>query len=140
MPEFRVVLTDFIAGDLTPEMDVLKGVATIAALNATTPEEIASHLGNADAIIGYHLLHWDRKHLAKMTRCKVFARGGVGTDNVDLVAAKELGIPVVNVPDYGTEEVADSAIALLLSLVSVRLVAQCPDGKGFTLGQQQIAA
>ena len=41
---------------------------------------------------------------------------GVGYDNVDIEAAGRLGIPVCNIPDYGTEEVADSSMALILGL------------------------
>ena len=41
---------------------------------------------------------------------------GVGFDNVDHVAAAQCGLPVVNVPAYGTEEVADTAMALILGL------------------------
>jgi len=40
----------------------------------------------------------------------------VGYDNIDIAAARECGIPVVNVPDYGTEEVADSALGMALTL------------------------
>ncbi len=43
-------------------------------------------------------------------------RGGVGYDNVDYVYAHQHGIAVANVPDYGTEEVADSAMGLLLAM------------------------
>ena len=43
-------------------------------------------------------------------------RQGVGVDNVNINAAREFGIPVCNIPDYGTEEVADHALAMALSL------------------------
>ena len=43
-------------------------------------------------------------------------RMGVGYDNVDIKAAGRLGIPVCNIPDYGTEEVADHALSLILGL------------------------
>lgn len=114
---FNVVLTDFIADDLAPEKKVLEGIANIVGLNAKSTAEVGDRADHADAVIGYHLLHWDRAFLSRLKKCKVFGRGGVGTDNVDLIAAKELGIPVCNVPDYGTEEVADSAISLMLSLM-----------------------
>jgi D-3-phosphoglycerate dehydrogenase/C-terminal binding protein len=46
----------------------------------------------------------------------VIARCGVGVDNVDYAYARQCGIPVANVPDYGTEEVADSALGMTLAL------------------------
>jgi D-3-phosphoglycerate dehydrogenase / 2-oxoglutarate reductase len=45
------------------------------------------------------------------------SRYGVGMDNVDTEAAAQLGVAARNVPDYGTNEVADHAITLLLSLL-----------------------
>ncbi|HWL10292.1 MAG TPA: C-terminal binding protein, partial [Planctomicrobium sp.] len=47
---------------------------------------------------------------------KLIVRCGVGYDNVDIHTARELGIPVANVPDYGSEEVADSAIGMMLTM------------------------
>jgi D-3-phosphoglycerate dehydrogenase/C-terminal binding protein len=43
-------------------------------------------------------------------------RAGVGIDNVDHAFARTRGIPVVNIPDYGSEDVADTAIGMMLSL------------------------
>jgi len=54
--------------------------------------------------------------IARLTACRAIIRNGVGVDSVDLVAATQRGIPVCNVPDYGTEEVADHALALTLAL------------------------
>jgi lactate dehydrogenase-like 2-hydroxyacid dehydrogenase len=53
----------------------------------------------------------------KMTNCRIFVTPKVGFDNIDLKAWGELGVPVCNVPDYGTQEVADHAMALMLSLM-----------------------
>lgn len=53
----------------------------------------------------------------RMTRCRVLVTPKVGFDNIDLAGWGELGVPVCNVPDYGTQEVADHAIALMLSLM-----------------------
>jgi D-3-phosphoglycerate dehydrogenase/C-terminal binding protein len=48
-------------------------------------------------------------------RCKIVIRNGVGYDNIDIAAWGARGVPVCNVPDYGTAEVADHAIALMLA-------------------------
>jgi phosphoglycerate dehydrogenase-like enzyme len=54
--------------------------------------------------------------VGQLERCKIIVRGGVGFDNVDVAAASRRNIPVCNVPDYGTDEVADHAIAMMLAL------------------------
>ena len=51
-----------------------------------------------------------------LPRVRVLVRYGVGVDGIDLAAATDHGVPVVNVPDYGTDEVANHAVALLLAL------------------------
>ena len=70
----------------------------------------------ADAFLIWHEVAFSRDDIARMQRCRVIVRAGVGFDHVDLAAAGEAGIPVCNTPDYGTSEVADHAIALMLAL------------------------
>ena len=70
---------------------------------------------DADAIlVTYAKLPGDL--LRQLTRCKAIGRFGLGVDNIDLPAAKELGIAVNYVPDYCLREVSDHAMALLLAL------------------------
>jgi lactate dehydrogenase-like 2-hydroxyacid dehydrogenase len=57
------------------------------------------------------------RYRQRLTRCRILVTPKVGFDNMDLAAWGALGIPVCNVPDYGTQEVADHAIALMLSLM-----------------------
>jgi phosphoglycerate dehydrogenase-like enzyme len=56
------------------------------------------------------------KDLERFPRLRAICRMGVGYDNLDRVAAADRQIMILNVPDYGTTEVADHAMALALSL------------------------
>lgn len=57
----------------------------------------------------------DADVIGHLKRTRIVVRMGVGFDVVDLAACGEAGIAVCNVPDYGTTEVADSAIAMMLA-------------------------
>jgi len=116
MPKFRVFIADFIADALQPEREVLGDIAEVAALNANSETELEGKIEAADAVMLYHNLSLTRATISRLKQCKLIVRCGVGFDNVDWEFARNCGIPVGNVPDYGTEEVADSAIALALSL------------------------
>ena len=73
-------------------------------------------LARADGIVSWHEMPIDAAFIAKVPKCRVIVRAGVGFDHIDLEAAGRVGIPVCNTPDYGTSEVADHAIALMLAL------------------------
>jgi D-3-phosphoglycerate dehydrogenase/C-terminal binding protein len=113
---FRVVITDFIQGDLTPERQVLGEIADLVALDASSEKDLIGNVDNADALMMYHNVTISPETIKRLTNCKLIVRCGVGYDNVDYKFARTRGIPVANVPDYGTEEVADSAIGLMLTL------------------------
>ena len=70
----------------------------------------------AHALILWHGPLVTAEIIGRMPHCRAIIRNGVGFDTVDIAAAAQAGIPVCNVPDYGTEEVADHAIALTLAL------------------------
>lgn len=72
-------------------------------------------LHDADAIVVWHEMKIDAEFVAKIPNCLIIVRAGVGFDHIDLEAAGQAGIPVCNTPDYGTSEVADHAIALMLT-------------------------
>lgn len=113
----KVYITDFIAEPLELERGVLDGVAEVVALEAGSEEELRGQIEDAEALMIYHFLTLGRETIESLKHCKVIVRPGVGYDMVDIEAAREKGIPVCNVPDYGTEEVADSAMAMALSLM-----------------------
>ena len=71
----------------------------------------------ADALVAHHLMPYDKIIAKAASNVRVLVRVGVGVDNIDLDVWSACGVPVCNVPDYGTGEVADHALALTLSLV-----------------------
>jgi lactate dehydrogenase-like 2-hydroxyacid dehydrogenase len=74
-----------------------------------------SEARDAEAVITWRT-HIDAAAIEQLEGCRVIVRMGVVFDIVDTAAAMTKGIPVCNVPDYCTNEVADHTIALLLSL------------------------
>jgi phosphoglycerate dehydrogenase-like enzyme len=77
------------------------------------PESV---LAAADAIIVWHEVPIDEELVQRIPNCRIIVRAGVGFDHIDLRATGAAGIPVANTPDYGTSEVADHAIGLMLAL------------------------
>lgn len=116
MPQFRVCIADFLNDDLAPERAALGDIADLVAYDAANEDDLAGKIDSADAVMLYHNIELGKKTIDRLTNCKLIIRCGVGFDNVDRSLARSKGIPVANVPDYGTEEVADSAIGLMLAL------------------------
>jgi D-3-phosphoglycerate dehydrogenase len=79
------------------------------------PARIKIATAEADAVL-VRQSPIDREAIASMRHCRIIVRYGIGVDNVNLAAARERGIYVANVPDYGAEEVSDHALALLMSV------------------------
>ena len=121
---FRVVITDCLPSPAGIEEEILSGLATVECWEARSSAALKGRLAEIDAVILYHEVSLSRELIGEMERCRIIARGGVGYDNVDLAAAKERGIVVTNVPDYGVDEVADHAIGLMLALRRGIVVAQ----------------
>ena len=117
----RVLITDFQAqSDF--EREVLPGVEVDALLSLIghppTPADLVRVVEERPAavLITWYEMFFDAPTLTALSRAGVqgIVRAGVGVDNIDLMAAQAAGITVCNVPDYGTDEVADHAMALLL--------------------------
>jgi D-3-phosphoglycerate dehydrogenase len=93
----------------------------LVAEDPVTEENVILEAKDADAIL-VREAPITAKVIQALQRCKIIARYGVGVDNVDLGVAKERKIYVSNVPDYGTEEVSDHAVSLLLACIRGLLV------------------
>lgn len=98
------------------ERRVVGDAARIETFLVDMDGDLPDPVYQADAVLVWHNIPIVRPALEKFEKCRAIIRNGVGFDSVDLEAARSLGISVCNVPDYGTEEVADHAIALAMAL------------------------
>src|SRR5438045_3112561 len=107
---FRVAVIDHRFPNLDPETTVLSSIrAELLDLSGLEPEEILERSSGVDAVLLGARFQFDRNRLACLNRCRVIVRYGVGVDNVDLDAARRLGLLVCCVPDYCVEEVSNHA-------------------------------
>jgi glyoxylate reductase len=81
-----------------------------------SPEELRARTRGADGLLTLITDRVDTELLDGAPRLKAIANMGVGTDNIDVEACSERGIPVGNTPDVLTDATADLAFALLLAL------------------------
>lgn len=115
-PRFKVVVTDQVFPSQAIESELLASIgAELQVADGTREGVVRLGLG-ADALLNTYL-PVDAELISHLPRCRVIARYGIGVDNVDLVAARQAGIYVTNVPDYSVEEVAAHTLALILALV-----------------------
>jgi D-3-phosphoglycerate dehydrogenase len=125
----KVAVTDYTFVSLDVETAVLAPLGcTIVGRRCKTQQELIDLTTDADAVLT-QFAAVNAAVIGAMTRARVIVRYGIGVDNVDLDAARARGIPVCNVPDYCTDEVADHTLALLLALTR-RVVATCTHVRG----------
>ena len=72
-------------------------------------------LARADGIIAFHSVVIDEPLVAKMHRCRALVKATIGLDDVDVEALSAKGILLSNIGSVGVEEVAEHAMALILS-------------------------
>ena len=91
--------------------------AEVRCVFVGSPDEVTdAQWREADALIST-LDPLTAETLGKIPNCKIFVTPKVGFDNIDLELYGGAGIPVSHVPDYGTQDVADHAMGLLLGLM-----------------------
>lgn len=111
-----------ISDHLFPSIDSQKQIATSAGFelleadpHCATEDDVIQRCAEADAL----LVQWapiTRRVLGSLPRLKGVVRYGIGVNNIDLDAAKDLRIGVANVPTYCLDEVSTHAMAMVLSL------------------------
>jgi D-3-phosphoglycerate dehydrogenase / 2-oxoglutarate reductase len=111
----KVVLTDYVWESLDVEKQILSGVAELVSLQTKKPEEFLGEAADCDALLNTYTGPITAEVMAKMPKCRIIARYGIGVDTIDLDAATAAGIIVTNNPTYCIEEVAEHTMALLLA-------------------------
>jgi len=117
-----IVVTDHLA-EAGVERPILDAIADVKLLQTTDEADVVRLAPQADVLLVYHDIKLSERCIGQLHHCKGIIRCGVGFDNIDVEAAGRRGIVVCNVPDYGTEEVADHALMMLLA--SVRRLLPC---------------
>ena len=94
--------------------ELAKVNAELVGVDCATEDEIIEAAKDADAIItmGAQIT---RRVMEALPECKVIVRYGIGFDTIDVGAATDNGILVVNIPDFCLEEVSNHALTLLLA-------------------------
>jgi D-3-phosphoglycerate dehydrogenase len=110
----KVVLTDYVWESLDVEKKILDGVGDLVPMQTKKPEEFLAQAADCDALLNTYAGPITADAMAKMPKCRIIARYGIGVDTIDLDAATAAGIIVTNNPTYCIEEVAEHTMALLL--------------------------
>lgn len=95
---------------------VLDGVAEVDFLPTMSEDELAEKIKDYDALMIRSQTKVTKKILEAGKNLKIVGRAGVGVDNVDIEAATQNGIIVVNSPDGNTNAAAEHTLALMLAM------------------------
>ena len=113
MSKYKVVVSDQVFPSVEVERELLGEIDA----------ELTVATGDVESVLPrrrcrrhpQYLPALDSRSIARLDKCRIIARYGIGFDNIDLNAAADAGIVVTNVPDYSVEEVATHALALILA-------------------------
>jgi D-3-phosphoglycerate dehydrogenase / 2-oxoglutarate reductase len=114
MASWKILLTDGLEEN---GQKILRAAAQVDDKNAISADDLLKVIGEYDALIVRGRTKVTPAILAAGSRLKVVGRAGVGVDNIDLKAAKEKGVTVVNSPVATTLAVAELTFGMLLALV-----------------------
>jgi len=111
MPDAR------FAGEAVIEQEIFGSRAKLIPFQAPTQADIPADVWeSAEALMIWGRMPCDKAMLDRCPNMRLIIRMGVGFDALDIEEAGKRGIPACNVPDYGTTDVADHAIGLMLGL------------------------
>ena len=114
MAAWKIMLSDGLEEN---GRSLLAACAEVVNRSGITAEELLQEIGDYDALIVRGRTKVTAAVFEAAKKLKVVGRAGIGVDNIDLAAAREKGVTVVNSPIATTLAVAELAMSLMLSLV-----------------------
>ncbi|MGE0598695.1 MAG: phosphoglycerate dehydrogenase [Dehalococcoidia bacterium] len=116
MPETRRPRI-LIADPVAPEgIELLRAIGDVDVKTGQAQDSLIASIDNYDALVVRSETKVTRPIIEAASRLQVIGRAGVGVDNIDLQAATERGVIVVNAPQGNTIAAAEHTVALLLAL------------------------
>ena len=112
---FNILISDPLSEEGIYPLRQAEGMNIVIDTNST-PEELANKIHEYDALLVRSQTQVTREIIEKGTNLKIIGRAGVGVDNIDLDAATERGIIVVNAPDGNTNSAAEHTMAMIMAL------------------------
>lgn len=113
----EVIICDCDHKNINQEDEVFrKEGIEVKWLKCMTQDEVIANCKGAKVLLNQYVL-MDEKIFKALPTVKCIVRYGVGVDNVNIDDANKYGVQICNVPDYGTREVADQGLALMMALV-----------------------
>lgn len=100
-------------GDL--DWNELEAIGDLTVYDATSPEQALERVGDAEVLMTSKC-PITKTFMEQCPNLKYVGSTATGYNNIDVAAAKELGIAVTYIPAYSTEAVAQHTIALMLEL------------------------
>ena len=113
----KVIVTDYIESDMDWEAQQLDDAHIRFAacqLKFRPEQEVLDKVIDADVIV-VNMVKMPASLIAKLEKCKLIIRHGIGYDNVDVPACTEKGIIFAYQPDYCQEDVTEHAISLIFA-------------------------
>ena len=115
-----VVMSDYDFEEESLELirkPLLAAGGKFAAYHCINKKELLGVCKEASVLINEYLKPIDAEVMDAIPGCKAIVRTGIGVDTIDLQAATERGIMVINIPAYCLDEVSDHTLALALALI-----------------------
>lgn len=117
MPDTAARPRILIADPIAPEgIEMLRAAGDVDVKTGQPADSLIEMIGNYDALVVRSETKVTRPILEAANKLVVVGRAGVGVDNIDLPAATERGVIVVNAPQGNTVAAAEHTVALLMAL------------------------